>query len=66
MKSEPSRCDEVCVSGYIYKSLIKASVNPVDQHVSEKETSKDTSNEVKPTVRKLSYAIIQSAVTSHL
>jgi len=40
MKSEPARCDEVCVSTYIYKSLMKASVNPVDQHVSEKEKNR--------------------------
>ena len=66
MKSESSRYDEVCVSAYIYKSLMKASVNLVDQHVSEKEKSKDTSNELKPTIWKLSYAIIQFAVTSHL
>ena len=28
----------------IYKSMMKASVNPVDQHVSEKEKGQYTSN----------------------
>lgn len=52
MKSEPARCDEVCVSTYIYKSLMKASVNPVDQHVSEEKKRQDTSNELKPAYKR--------------
>ena len=50
----------------INKSMMKASVNPVDQHVSEEEKGQDTSSELKPAIWKLSYAVIESAVTSHL
>ena len=32
----------------INKSMMKASVNPVDQHVSEEEKGQDTSSELKP------------------
>lgn len=32
----------------IYESMMKASVNPVDQHVREKEEGQHTNNEVKP------------------
>lgn len=32
----------------IYKSMMKASVNPIDQHVGEKEEGQYTNNELKP------------------
>ena len=41
-----------------HKSMTKASMNPVDQHVSEKEEGKYINNELKPATWKLSYAII--------
>lgn len=42
----------------IYKSVMKASVNPVDQHVGEKEEGQDTNDELKPAVGKAPYVII--------
>ena len=36
----------------IYKSMMKASVNPVDQYVSEEEKGQDTSNELKPAYKR--------------
>lgn len=34
---------------------MQASVNPVDEHVSEKEEGQDTNNEVKPAWRREQY-----------
>lgn len=48
----------------IHQSVMKASVNPVDKHVSEKEEGNHTENELNPAIRELSYVIIQLAVTS--
>ena len=36
----------------IYKFMMKASVNPVDQHVSEEEKGQDTSNKLKPAYKR--------------
>ena len=36
----------------IYKFMMKASVNPVDQHVSEEKKRQDTSNELKPAYKR--------------
>ena len=54
------------MNALIDKSMMEASVNPVDEHVSEKEEGQDTNNEVKPAMWKASYVIIQFAVTSQL
>lgn len=42
----------------VYKSVMKASVDPVDQHVSEKEEGQYTNDEVKQATWKASYVII--------
>ena len=39
----------------IDKSVMEASVNPVDEHVSEKEEGQDTNNEMKPAWRREQY-----------
>jgi len=46
------------VYALIHKSMMKASVNPVDQHVSEKEEGQYTNKEANPATGKLSYVII--------
>lgn len=50
----------------IHKPMMKASVDPVDEHVSEEEEGQYTNDEVKPATWKASYVIIQLAVTPEL
>lgn len=50
----------------IHKSMMKASVDPVDQHVSEKEEGQHTNDELKPATREAAYVVVQLAVASQL
>lgn len=50
----------------IHKSVMKASVDPVDQHVSEKEEGQHTNNELKPATRKAADVVVQLAVAAQL
>lgn len=48
------------------QSMVQAPVDPVDQHVCEKQERYHTSNEVNPATWEVSYVIIELAVTSQL
>lgn len=50
----------------IHKSVMKAPVDPVDEHVSEKEEGQHTNDELKPATWEASYVIVELAVPAQL
>lgn len=48
------------------QSMVQAPMNPVDQHVREKEEGDDAHDEMNPATWKVSYVIVEFAVTSEL
>lgn len=50
----------------IEQSVVQAPMNPVDQHVGEEEEGDHAHDEMNPAIWKVSYVIIEFAVTPQL